>query len=230
MSKMFSFFGSGTKTRQPFLDISVNPSFEIVKLLPSSIDGVEIIAHPEPLKAAYHSLLQAPPQLLKEHDPDIVVHIGLAVDRDYFAVEQSATRDGYHQYPDVDRRVFSKLEGQKLWGKKSPETISTSFNLEQVVELWRQKLAIQAGGSAKKGKRQKSSESGELADVRLSDDVGTYVCGLAYYTSLVEMGKRGDGKRNVVFFHIPPLNGDAELEAGKRVTLALISALVEAIQ
>lgn len=224
-----------TQTEQAFQDITTNPSFEITKRLPpGGVPGAEIIAHPEPLRAAYRALLQASPELIERHRPDIVLHVGLAVERDYFAVERGARRDGYHQYPDVDRQVIPKAEGPKIWGRKSAERLDTSLDLDRVVEAWRRNLrsgpaaGAGGGGQARRGKGgQKNSAAGAAPDVRLSDDVGDYVCGLVYYTSLAEMSRRGDGRRNVVFLHVPPLSGDAELEKGKEVVLSLIMALVE---
>jgi pyrrolidone-carboxylate peptidase len=51
--------------------------------------------------------------LLEEHKPDVVVHIGLAVERTHFAIEKAAERDGYNQYLDNDRKVFNKSEIKK---------------------------------------------------------------------------------------------------------------------
>ncbi|VUC23501.1 unnamed protein product [Clonostachys rosea] len=213
-----------------FKEITVNPSFEIVKRLPPSLADVEIIAHPEPIEAVYHKLLEASARLIQQHNPTIVLHIGLAVERDYFAVEQSACRDGYHEYPDMERKVISKLDVQKIWGKKSEENISSSFELESVVEIWKQKLKSRSGHRSKGKREPKSAQQQQVPDVRFSDDVGNYVCGLLYYSSLVEVSKTGGGQRNVVFLHVPPLSGDSELEMGKELVLCLIMALVESLQ
>jgi pyroglutamyl-peptidase len=107
---------------------------------------MEIITHPEPLKAAYRALLQTSPQLLQQHHPDIVVHVGLAVERDYFAVEQGVCRDGYHQYPDVDLQVLAKAEDPRLWGKKSAARLDTSLDLAQAVERRRRRWRAREEG------------------------------------------------------------------------------------
>ncbi|KXJ86878.1 hypothetical protein Micbo1qcDRAFT_236639 [Microdochium bolleyi] len=248
----------------PFLDVSINPSFEIVKLLSEQHSpagaGIEIIAHPVPLKAAYRSLLQTAPDLLRQHDnPDIVLHIGLATDRDYFAVEQSASRDGYHQYPDVERQTLRKDEGLAVWGKKSADKLETTLHLDAVVRSWKRNLSLPFGDGGtvdgdpgrpllKKGKGrgggQKRNDAAWAArgralasgDVRLSDDVGDYVCGLLYYASMAAMqqlrdrvGRRYSGARNVVFLHVPPLEGEAALAKGLEVVVALIKALAESV-
>ncbi|CAH0022555.1 unnamed protein product, partial [Clonostachys rhizophaga] len=64
-------------------------------------------------------------------------------------LEQSAFRDGYHEYPDEERKVISKLDVKRLWGKKSAENISSSFDLESVVELWKRNLRSRSGNKAK---------------------------------------------------------------------------------
>jgi pyrrolidone-carboxylate peptidase len=68
---------------------------------------------------------------------------------------------------------------------------------------------------------------GKTADVRAVDDVGNYVCGFVYYLSLEHFRKRGDAEKKVVFFHVPWLKGEKELERGKEVTVGLVRAIAE---
>lgn len=219
--------GFGTVS-QALRDI-LNPSFEILQRLPPSLPGIDIIAHPEPLRSAYHWLLQASPQLIKDAQPDVVLHIGVDVERAHFSVERSATRDGYHEYPDLDKRTVTKTETQKLWGKKSTEKLETSLDLDAVADIWQSNLKLQA----RKGKGQKRAAAAKvqeaIPDVRVTDDVGNYVCGFLYYTSLAELERRdpGGGKRNVVFLHVPMLSGEEEIAMGVATVSALVQALGE---
>lgn len=66
-------------------------------------------------------------------------------------------------------------------------------------------------------------------DLRVSDDVGYYVCGFVYYVSLEWFWKKEGEKRGrpVLFLHVPTLKGEDELEMGKRLTVALIQGVVE---
>jgi len=64
----------------------------------------------------------------------------------------------------------------------------------------------------------------ETVDLRISDDVGSYVCGFVYYTSLEWFWKR-DKEMRVLFLHVPPLNGEEEVEKGVKITMALIEAI-----
>lgn len=158
--------------------------------------------------------------------------MGLAVDRDYFAVEQSALKEGYHDIPDIERKVITRAENKKLFGKAS-SSLATSFDLDSVVAAWQAAcghLTFPVSGESGKGKggaKGKGKQERRKVDVRLSDDVGTYVCGLIYFGSLLEMQKR-KGTRDVVFLHVPSLEGAGEVEVGVEVTRELIVALVDA--
>lgn len=183
-----------------------------------------------PIPAAYHKLLAQSASLIDQHDPHIVLHVGLAVDRDYFAVEQSALKEGYHDIPDIDRKVITRAENKKLFGK-APFSLATSLDLESAVTTWQAACAHLTlpvtGGHATKGKGSgKGKAATKRVELRLSDDVGTYVCGLIYFSSLVEMQKR-HGTRNVVFVHVPRLEGDSEVDVGIEVLKELIVALVD---
>lgn len=65
----------------------------------------------------------------------------------------------------------------------------------------------------------------QAVDVRLSDDMGSYVCGFNYFISLLKMQNRTGG-RDVVFFQVPQLETEEEICTGVRVTEELIKALV----
>lgn len=147
------------------------------------------------------------PPLLDQYNPDIVIHIGLATERNYFAIEKGAEKDGYQQYPDEARKVFTKAEIKKTWGK-SPEKLETALDCDDVAGRWKRNV-------------------GKTADVRAVDDVGNYVCGFVYYLSLEHFRKRGDAEKKVVFFHVPWLKGEKELERGKEVTIGLVRAIAE---
>jgi pyroglutamyl-peptidase len=163
----------------------------------------------EPLKAAYHDIANVVPKLLERHKPDIIIHVGLAADRGYFAIEKGADRDGYHQIPDEARKVFTKAQGKKAWGK-SPDRLDSSIDLDDVLLRWKRGF--------KNG-----------PDLRVSDDVGNYVCGFAYYLSLEKFWRLG-ASRPVLFFHVPPLSSKKDIEDGIKITIALIQAVVGSIE
>lgn len=171
--------------------------------------------------------------LLAEHRPDIVLHVGLDTGRDYFALEASAPRDGYHQVPDMERKVFTKAETKSRWGKLD-EYLTTTIDKEDVLRRLRVKLARQhrVNAHAKNDRKRVGKDSGPASgsdddSFRLSDDVGTYICGFIYYTSLAWYALNGTGDRPVVFLHVPPLPTQEDLEKGTKIVTALVEALAE---
>lgn len=63
-------------------------------------------------------------------------------------------------------------------------------------------------------------------DVRVSDDVGDFVCGFIYYESLELLERTSKGaKRDVVFLHVPPLKNKGDIERGVEVVGELVKAL-----
>jgi pyroglutamyl-peptidase len=239
-----------------FLSIAVNPSYEIARRLPNTITTssnttAQLIVSGNAIPAKYHELLDLTTKLIEEHKPDIVLHMGLAHGRTYFAVEKGAEREGYHEVPDESRRVLTRAENKKTFAKEAARLDST-LDLEAAVAGWQAEtrgIALNLQGAAPgarpgaadekpkekgRGKQKlkaaadssfKGLASGSQVDVRLSDDVGNYVCGLQYYVSLLEMQKR-TGRRDSVFLHVPYLESLEEIQIGVRVTEGLIRALV----
>lgn len=180
------------------------------------------------MPVAYDVVQSLVPRLLEEHHPDIVVHLGLDTGRDYFALEASAPRDGYHQVPDTTRKVFTKAEARSLWGKLD-ERLTTTVDREDVLQRMRANF-VRNDGKKKAPPKKGDKKDGKVFaehDVRLSDDVGTYICGFVYYTSLAWFVQHGADRRPVVFFHVPSLPTDEDLEKATKITTALIKALAE---
>ena len=144
--------------------------------------------------------------------------MGLAADRDYFAIEKGAERDGYHEIPDEKRKVFTRAETKKVWGK-SPARLDTTLDVEDILQKWKESVA--ANNIKTKGK-----EKMNTVDIRTSDDVGNYVCGFVYYASLEWFWRKygPQGERRVLFFHVPKMEGI--VEQGRDVTVALIKGVI----
>lgn len=192
-------------------------------------ESIAIIVPPEATPAAYHKILAQITQLIEHHAPDMIVHMGLDVDSGpgVFKVERSAPKEGYHDIPDMDRKVFTRVENKKIFGK-APACLATSLNIESAAESWQaacSSITLPASVAASKSKGKSKGGTKQPVDVRLSDDVGTYVCGFQYYSSLLQMQKN-TGSRDLVFFHVPKLEGEEEIRVGIRVTEELLKALV----
>ena len=199
-------------------------------------ETINIVVPPDPIPAAYHKIFDQVPTLISQHQPDIIVHMGLDVDSGpgVFRVERSAPKEGYHDIPDVDRKVFTRGENKKTFGK-SPASLVTTLDIDTAFGVWQDacaglslsKATAPAGFSKAKGKSK--SDGKQSVEVRRSDDVGTYVCGFQYYTSMLEMQKT-TRKRSVVFFHVPRLETEDKVNVGVRVAEELIKALVGALE
>ena len=220
---------------QPFLDITKNPSWEIARHLPSSVTGsngetITIIVPAEPIPAAYHKILAQVPVLIQEHAPDLVVHMGLDVGSGpgVFKLERSALRDGYHDIPDIEKRVFTRADNKKLFGKAS-SSLTTTLDIDAAAGILQEacfSLSLSTPAAAPENVKVKGKgRSRKAIEVRLSDDVGSYVCGFNYYISLLEMQKR-TSKRDDVFFHVPQLESKEDIQTGVKVTEELVRALV----
>jgi pyroglutamyl-peptidase len=154
------------------------------------------------------------PKLLDEHQPDIVLHIGLNEGSSFFGIERGAWRDGYHLNLDLDRKVFTKAEAKARWGK-CPARLQTGLDLDDVLGRWRGSKVVSELGKGK----------GKRVEVMVSDDVGDFVCGFIYYASLEAM-ERQRGVRDVVFLHVPPLREMGDVKVGVSIVEELIKALV----
>ena len=218
----------------PFLDVKTNPSWEIARKLPPSIAGlhgesIQLIVPTDPMPAAYHDIRDQVMALIDAHVPDLVVHIGLDVDsRGIFRVERSAQREGYHQFPDIRRKVFTRAENKTAFAK-SPVSLSTTLDLDAAEDVWRSGCAsttLATNSDSHHGAKKTKRPEKQSVLVQLSDDVGTYVCGFCYYVALLHLQTR-TGTRRAVFFHVPPLESDADIAVGVRVTQELVRALVQ---
>ena len=154
-----------------FLDMTINPSWEIARKLSASIVGldgrlIQLIVSNDPMPPAYHDIKDQVAALLETHTADLVVHMGLDVGsgRGIFKVERSAPREGYHEFPDIRRKVFTRIENKTTFAK-SPAALSTTLDIDAAAEVWSAgcasiTLATQRGSqqNAKKGKKAGDAE------------------------------------------------------------------------
>lgn len=156
--------------------------------------------------------------------PDIILHIGLAAGRNYFAIEQGSHSRGYGNILDVDRQRFEDSTSEKHFpSSKFPTKLSTSFDTMDVLECWKANLESTAPSQDTTTIDKKTSP-----DVRISTDPGNFLCGFIYYNSLAHYFSIKEDERPVMFLHVPDLTSSEEkMKEGWDVTVALIKALVE---
>jgi pyrrolidone-carboxylate peptidase len=153
--------------------------------------------------------------------PEIILHIGLAAKRDYFAIEQGAQGRGYARHADVDGECFEDANSEQHFPQaKYPSELTTSFDTHDVLARWKANL----GYTSIDGTTQDEG----CADVRISQDAGNFLCGFIYWNSLAHYFSIKEDERPVVFMHVPDLSGSEDkLREGRDVAVALIKALVE---
>jgi hypothetical protein len=164
-----------------------------------------------------------PPQSPVSPAPDIILHIGLAAARGFYAIECGAHSRGYAKTTDVDGALFPDSATSSLFPSPHyPTVLHTGFNTTDVLSRWKAALGYSNPDA--------SSQIEDLPDVRINPDAGNFLCGFIYYNSLARYydlhGFKGE--RPVVFMHVPDLSGsEAKLREGWEVAVALIKALVE---
>lgn len=260
---------------QPFLkQFPINPSHEIAKALPASLTlttktpspfpssppkttttRITLTTPSAPLAVAYHSTHAAVPQLLSSARPDLVLHIGLAAGRAFFAIEKSSAKHGYDRNADVDGRRWTARESDHAW-RGAPERLETGLLFEGVWARWREACeglegVVGPGASARDVRRGRGYGTGgegmegvpsaagggglakgqDVVEVRPSDDVGSYLCGFIYYNSLAwfwerEKEEEGGVERPVLFLHVPACPEERDVERGTEITVELIKAMV----
>ncbi|RFU25761.1 hypothetical protein B7463_g10573, partial [Scytalidium lignicola] len=198
-----------------FRSHAANPSWLIAASLPPTITSaarrIHIHTLPGAVEVSYHRIRATIPGLLFPKDSskpnyDIVLHIGMADTRSYYAVEIQAHRDNYI----MEDVVGETLKGDTFWKEEfgSPEVLSTRIKSSDLLKKWKQNLPTE--------------------DLRLSDNAGRYLCEFIYYTSMVEYWRKSPGGDcPVVFLHVPGQADEAHVETGKQVVLSLISSLAE---
>ncbi|EME81121.1 uncharacterized protein MYCFIDRAFT_28580 [Pseudocercospora fijiensis CIRAD86] len=208
----------------------VNPSFEIARRLPESLPAnsphkaVRIISYGTPVRVAYDEVRDLIPKLHQEYagTVDVVLHIGMASGRKFYALERYGHRDGYDKNKDLDGRMPGADEGKTTFAD-CPPTMTTSLDYENVLLDWQVNLLSIPEGRLGNG-----------ADARPSEDAGHYLCDYIYFNSLAHCGRRsgameggGDKARPVLFLHVPAESDPDMIEKGKEVTIALIHAIVD---
>jgi pyroglutamyl-peptidase len=158
----------------PFGNENINPAWEAVKLLPSKIEGVEVIKLqiPTVFKKSINTILEG----AKDHKPDVIICVGqaggrydLTVERVAINLDDARIKDNEGNQP-IDEPVYAD----------GADAYFTSLPLKAMVEEI-QKNNIPAS---------------------ISNTAGTYVCNHVMYGVLYHIEKYALAKKGG-FIHVP---------------------------
>lgn len=198
----------------------------LIPASPTNATPIHIYVHHEAIRVAYRHVVELVPKLLPpanpmHPEPEVILHIGLAAGRKFFAIEQGAHGRGFDKIPDVDGERFPDSTAEKTFpSAKFPKVLKTSFDTSDVLARWKANL----GYSSVEG----NADDEDAPDVRISPDAGNFLCGFIYYNSLAHYFSISKEERPVAFMHVPDLSrSEDRLREGREVAIALIKALVE---
>ena len=203
--------------------------------------------HPSPVRVAYATVSTLIPQLIATHDPDYVLHIGMAGGRDHYTLETIGHRDNY-KIKDIDDRDGWK-DGEHAWKKENvPECLQVEWNEADVVKRWEREVweleerlgLFDIPPTTIPGVVRPGKETGTKSVVRLSRDAGRFLCEFALMESLSRrwLQARDEEKDSsqqsasdsregkVAFLHVPGGYGVDDIFRGVRVAESAIRSLV----
>lgn len=183
---------------EPFGGEVVNPSWQAVSCLPDSIDDVRIIKAESPV--AFYDSAKVVIELIKEHEPDVVVMVGQRGKSTEISCERLAINVADASKPD---NLGAQPEDE-LIAEEGPMAYLTTTPLKKIVK----------------------SLNDACIPATVSNSTGTYVCNYLYY-SILHYCKTHDLKTTVGFYHVPYL---PEQVVGKKLPSMCRCMMTEALE
>lgn len=162
----------------PFPGAPINPSAALVRALGRmrrpALSSARVITHifPTSYSAVAHDL----PELIRRHDPDIVLMFGLASRAKTLRVESQGINARSRLHPDVSRKTFAETP----LISKGPASLKAAAPLPVLV------AAAKSAG----------------INTNVSQSAGRYICNAALYTCL-DLRRTNGRPPLVAFIHIP---------------------------
>ncbi|RMD42260.1 hypothetical protein DV735_g2896, partial [Chaetothyriales sp. CBS 134920] len=202
----------------------------------------------ETMRVAYATAASLIPSLIQQHDPDYIVHIGMAAGREHYTLETIAHRDDY-KIKDVDERDGWK-EGEYVWKKEGiPGLLQVGWDEADVLARWQKEvdgvetamgLVDNEGAFPAWPLMAPQLRNTRKSLVRLSRDAGRFLCEFSLMVSLSrrsleERQKEREGlptdwresrEGKVAFLHVPGGFLPQDVARGVRVAEAAIRSIV----
>ncbi|MCC6946863.1 MAG: pyroglutamyl-peptidase I [Bradyrhizobiaceae bacterium] len=186
----------------PFPGAPRNPSADLVRALAKrrrpALAETRLVS--AVLPTTYAAVEKNLPDLLRTHDPDVVLFFGLASRTNYVRVETRAVNAAMRVHPDAARRVF----GLRPFLPGAPAELRVRAPMQRLLAAVR---------SAK-------------VPARLSRDAGRYICNASLFAALNE-SRTSNRPPLAAFIHIPAPRGRLPL-ARRRKKRASLPSLVRA--
>lgn len=166
---------------KPFLENKQNPTEELMKLFPKSIHGNPVIKLVLPV--SYDNAFEHVRYAIEEYQPDVIVHFGLASDRNSISLERVAVNLEDSKHPDNDGVIRTK-QPIKPQGN---ETYQSTLPLEKITDrLMFKQIPVEYSSSA-----------------------GTYICNSVMYQTLHHLAKRNIVAQ-AGFVHVPQMKEESQ--------------------
>jgi len=186
----------------PFPGAPRNPSADLVCALARrrqpALSDTRIVS--AILPTTYAAVEKVLPELLRTHEPDVVLFFGLASRTNYVRIETRAVNAAMRMHPDAARRVF----GARPFISSAPAALGVLAPVRRLLAAVR---------SAK-------------VPARLSRDAGRYICNVSLFATLNE-ARANNRPPLAAFIHIPAPRGRLPLVRRRRKRASL-PALVRA--
>lgn len=144
---------------EPFGEHTVNSSWVAVQELKRLGLGEEIDLHVCEVPVEYQAVQSLLPSLWKQHQPQLVVHVGVSGIATTVTLEQCGRNHGYRR---VDNCAF--CPDSQCCMEDGPDCIESVLDMELICK--------------------RLNSSGLGVAVSVSNDAGRYLCDYTYYTSL----------------------------------------------
>ncbi|EGT36582.1 hypothetical protein CAEBREN_16058 [Caenorhabditis brenneri] len=180
-----------------------NPSSVVIdELKKTGIDDVDLELHK--ITVAYEDVSKKVPELWNEHQPDLVIHLGVHPVSKTIKFEQQAFSDGYCSN-DVNGCT---PEGNRTTCSSQEEVLKSCIDCDQLVINVTERCGLDG-----------EKKYGGLI-VKKSEDPGRYLCGYSYFLSLHEDCSKS------LFIHVPAFEGECTKEAVAEVIRETIKSIL----
>ncbi|XP_068894659.1 pyroglutamyl-peptidase 1 [Tenebrio molitor] len=142
----------------PFGVHQVNASWQSVKLLPSEIDGYNVIKEEVPV--SYEFVDSKVYSLWEKYNPELVIHVGVSSYANKITLERCAHKEGYVR---CDHFGNKPSKGTECIAKSLESCIQVGINVENICDYLNTNLPVKAC---------------------VSENAGRYLCEYILYTSL----------------------------------------------